>query len=199
MPLPSLTVNESSQPPPLVVSHRLPSFSPPPLPPVSGTALCRHHRPSATALPGYMGIEIQLMGGRGDRGDHRDHGASTRSSTVSRSPPTLRSSLEERSTSSRRCSGTTSLCPTHTPCIASLARAPVLALSATAFLLALPEGRQLHALATKLGLVPSHTIIAKSLLHLYSSGGLSGVALDLFRCIPDRLLVSWNTAVDALG
>lgn len=54
MPLPSLTVNESSQPPPLVVSHRLPSFSPPPLPPVSGTALCRHHRPSATALPGYM-------------------------------------------------------------------------------------------------------------------------------------------------
>lgn len=74
----------------------------------------------------------------------------------------------------------------------------MLALSATAFLLALPEGRQLHALATKLGLVPSHTIIAKSLLHLYSSGGLSGVALDLFRCIPDRLLVSWNTAVDAL-
>lgn len=117
---------------------------------------------------------------------------------MSRSPPTLRSSLEERSTSSGRCSGTTSLCPTHTPCIASLARAPVPALSATAFLLALPEGRQLHALATKLSLVPSHTIVAKSLLHLYSSGGLSGVALDLFRCIPDRLLVSWNTAVDAL-
>lgn len=71
-------------------------------------------------------------------------------------------------------------------------------LSAAAFLSALPEGRQLHALAAKLGLAPSHTVVANSLLHLYSSCGLPGAALDLFRRIPDRSLVSWNTAVDAL-
>uniref|UniRef100_A0A0E0LI26 DYW domain-containing protein n=1 Tax=Oryza punctata TaxID=4537 RepID=A0A0E0LI26_ORYPU len=71
-------------------------------------------------------------------------------------------------------------------------------LSAAAFLSALPEGRQLHGLAAKLGLAPAHTVVANSLLHLYSSCGLPGAALDLFRRIPDRSLVSWNTAVDAL-
>uniref|UniRef100_A0A0E0KH58 O-methyltransferase C-terminal domain-containing protein n=1 Tax=Oryza punctata TaxID=4537 RepID=A0A0E0KH58_ORYPU len=71
-------------------------------------------------------------------------------------------------------------------------------LSAAAFLSALPEGRQLHGLAAKLGLAPVHTVVANSLLHLYSSCGLPGAALDLFRRIPERSLVSWNTAVDAL-
>uniref|UniRef100_A0A0E0LDH8 Pentatricopeptide repeat-containing protein n=1 Tax=Oryza punctata TaxID=4537 RepID=A0A0E0LDH8_ORYPU len=50
----------------------------------------------------------------------------------------------------------------------------------------------------ELGLAPAHTVVANSLLHLYSSCGLPGAALDLFRRIPDRSLVSWNTAVDAL-
>ncbi|PUZ68795.1 hypothetical protein GQ55_2G057100 [Panicum hallii var. hallii] len=72
------------------------------------------------------------------------------------------------------------------------------ALSAAAFLGALPEGRQLHALAAKLALAPAHTVVANSLVHLYSSCGLPGEAFALFRRIPDRTLVSWNTAVDAL-
>uniref|UniRef100_A0A0E0M4V8 Uncharacterized protein n=1 Tax=Oryza punctata TaxID=4537 RepID=A0A0E0M4V8_ORYPU len=62
----------------------------------------------------------------------------------------------------------------------------------------LGAGRQLHGLAAKLGLAPAHTVVANSLLHLYSSCGLPGASLDLFRRIPERSLVSWNTAVDAL-
>jgi pentatricopeptide repeat protein len=73
------------------------------------------------------------------------------------------------------------------------------ALSAAAFLAALPEGRQLHALAAKLALAPAHTVVANSLVHLYASCGDPDAALALFRRIPDRTLVSWNTAVDALA
>ncbi|KAM3279538.1 hypothetical protein ACQJBY_046728 [Aegilops geniculata] len=73
------------------------------------------------------------------------------------------------------------------------------ALSAASFLSALPEGRQLHALAAKLALAPAHTVVANSLLHLYASCGLPGAALALFRRIPAKSLVSWNTAVDALA
>ncbi|KAG2640564.1 pentatricopeptide repeat-containing protein At1g59720, chloroplastic/mitochondrial-like [Panicum virgatum] len=73
------------------------------------------------------------------------------------------------------------------------------ALSAAAFLAALPEGRQLHALAAKLALAPAHTVVANSLVHLYASCGLPGEAVALFRRIPRRTLVSWNTAVDALA
>ncbi|WVZ62253.1 hypothetical protein U9M48_012019 [Paspalum notatum var. saurae] len=73
------------------------------------------------------------------------------------------------------------------------------ALSAAAFLGALPEGRQLHALAAKLGLAPAHTVVANSLVHLYASCGRPGRALAIFRRTPDRSLVSWNTAVDALA
>ena len=73
------------------------------------------------------------------------------------------------------------------------------ALSAAAFLAALPEGRQLHALAAKLALAPAHTVVANSLVHLYASCGLPGEAVALFRRIPDPTLVSWNTAVDALA
>ncbi|KAL6647553.1 hypothetical protein ACP70R_014990 [Stipagrostis hirtigluma subsp. patula] len=73
------------------------------------------------------------------------------------------------------------------------------ALSAAAFLAALPEGRQLHALAAKLALAPAHTVVANSLVHLYASCGLPADALALFRRIPERSLVSWNTAVDALA
>ncbi|KAI4986132.1 hypothetical protein ZWY2020_018762 [Hordeum vulgare] len=73
------------------------------------------------------------------------------------------------------------------------------ALSAASFLSALPEGRQLHALAAKLALAPAHTVVANSLLHLYASCGLPDAALALFRCIPAKSLVSWNTAVDALA
>ncbi|CAL5078888.1 unnamed protein product [Urochloa decumbens] len=72
------------------------------------------------------------------------------------------------------------------------------ALSAAAFLGALPEGRQLHALATKLALSPAHTVVANSLVHLYASCGDPASALALFRRIPEPTLVSWNTAVDAL-
>ncbi|CAN6213400.1 unnamed protein product [Urochloa humidicola] len=72
------------------------------------------------------------------------------------------------------------------------------ALSAAAFLAALPEGRQLHALAAKLALSPAHTVVANSLVHLYASCGDPDSALVLFRRIPDTTLVSWNTAVDAL-
>ncbi|KAG2632257.1 pentatricopeptide repeat-containing protein At1g59720, chloroplastic/mitochondrial-like [Panicum virgatum] len=73
------------------------------------------------------------------------------------------------------------------------------ALSAAAFLAALPEGRQLHALAAKLALAPAHTVVANSLVHLYASCGLPGEAVALFRRIPGPTLVSWNTAVDALA
>jgi len=76
---------------------------------------------------------------------------------------------------------------------------PPAALSAAAFLAALPEGRQLHALAAKLALAPAHTVVANSLVHLYASCGLPGEAVALFRRIPRRTLVSWNTAVDALA
>ncbi|KQK20489.1 pentatricopeptide repeat-containing protein At1g59720, chloroplastic/mitochondrial [Brachypodium distachyon] len=74
------------------------------------------------------------------------------------------------------------------------------ALSAASFLAALPEGRQLHALAAKLALPErAHTVVANSLLHLYASCGLPAAALALFRRIPAKSLVSWNTAVDALA
>ncbi|CAD6220738.1 unnamed protein product [Miscanthus lutarioriparius] len=78
------------------------------------------------------------------------------------------------------------------------------ALSAAAFLAALPEGRQLHALAAKLALLaPAHNtvVVANSLVHLYASCGRPGAALAVFRGVPDRhrSLVSWNTAVDALA
>ena len=73
------------------------------------------------------------------------------------------------------------------------------ALSAASFLSALPEGRQLHALAAKLALAPAHTVVANSLLHLYASCGLPDAALALFRLIPAKSLVSWNTAIDALA
>lgn len=73
------------------------------------------------------------------------------------------------------------------------------ALSAASFLAALPEGRQLHALAAKLALAPAHTVVANSLLHLYASCGLPDAALALFRHIPAKSLVSWNTAIDALA
>ncbi|XP_062188058.1 pentatricopeptide repeat-containing protein At1g59720, chloroplastic/mitochondrial [Phragmites australis] len=73
------------------------------------------------------------------------------------------------------------------------------ALSAAAFLGALPEGRQLHALAAKLALAPAHTVVANSLVHHYASCGLPADAIALFRRIPDRSLVSWNTAIDALA
>lgn len=73
------------------------------------------------------------------------------------------------------------------------------ALSAAAFLAALPEGRQLHALAAKLALAPAHTVVANSLVHFYASCGRPGAALAVFRRVPDRSLVSWNTAVDALA
>ncbi|KAF8677913.1 hypothetical protein HU200_046399 [Digitaria exilis] len=46
------------------------------------------------------------------------------------------------------------------------------ALSAAAFLAALPEGRQLHALAAKIGLAPAHAVVSNSLVHLYASCGL---------------------------
>uniref|UniRef100_A0ACD5UNR7 Uncharacterized protein n=1 Tax=Avena sativa TaxID=4498 RepID=A0ACD5UNR7_AVESA len=73
------------------------------------------------------------------------------------------------------------------------------ALSAASFLAALPEGRQLHALAAKLALAPAHTVVANSLLHLYASCGLPDAALALFRHIPAKSLVSWNTVIDALA
>ncbi|KAF8677873.1 hypothetical protein HU200_013619 [Digitaria exilis] len=73
------------------------------------------------------------------------------------------------------------------------------ALSAAAFLAALPEGRQLHALAAKIGLAPAHAVVSNSLVHLYASCGLPDEALALFRRIPAPTLVSWNTAVDALA
>ncbi|KXG34602.1 pentatricopeptide repeat-containing protein At1g59720, chloroplastic/mitochondrial [Sorghum bicolor] len=81
------------------------------------------------------------------------------------------------------------------------------ALSAAAFLAALPEGRQLHALAAKLALLaPAHNntvvvVVANSLVHLYASCGRPDAALAVFRGVPDRdrSLVSWNTAVDALA
>ncbi|CAM0905589.1 unnamed protein product [Alopecurus aequalis] len=73
-------------------------------------------------------------------------------------------------------------------------------LSAASFLAALPEGRQLHALAAKLTLSPrGHTVVANSLLHLYASCGLPDAALVIFRRIPAKSLVSWNTAIDALA
>jgi pentatricopeptide repeat protein len=73
------------------------------------------------------------------------------------------------------------------------------ALSAASFLAALPEGRQLHALAAKAGLPPAHTVVANSLVHLYASCGLPRDALAIFRRVPDKSLVSWNAAVDALA
>jgi pentatricopeptide repeat protein len=76
---------------------------------------------------------------------------------------------------------------------------PAPALSAASFLAALLEGRQLHALAAKAGLAPAHTVVANSLVHLYASCGLPGDALAIFRRVPDKSLVSWNAAVDALA
>ncbi|KAK3124672.1 hypothetical protein QOZ80_7BG0590440 [Eleusine coracana subsp. coracana] len=73
------------------------------------------------------------------------------------------------------------------------------ALSAASFLAALHEGRQLHALAAKAGLAPAQTIVANSLIHFYSSCGLPADAVALFRRVPDKSLVSWNAAVDALA
>uniref|UniRef100_A0ACD5V078 Uncharacterized protein n=1 Tax=Avena sativa TaxID=4498 RepID=A0ACD5V078_AVESA len=73
------------------------------------------------------------------------------------------------------------------------------ALSAASFLAALPEGRQLHALAAKLALALAHTVVANSLLHLYASYGLPDTAIALFRHIPAKSLVTWNTAIDALA
>nr|CAD1841819.1 unnamed protein product [Ananas comosus var. bracteatus] len=71
-----------------------------------------------------------------------------------------------------------------------------LALKSCAFLSALPEGAQLHALLTKLGLAPD-TFVANSLVHFYASCGLLPLAHRVFDRIPARSRVSWNAIVDA--
>ncbi|XP_021303174.1 pentatricopeptide repeat-containing protein At1g59720, chloroplastic/mitochondrial [Sorghum bicolor] len=81
------------------------------------------------------------------------------------------------------------------------------ALSVAAFLATLPEGRQLHALAAKLGLLAparphnNTVVVTNSLVHLYTSCGRSDAALAIFRGVPDadRLLVSWNTTIDTIA
>ncbi|KAL2346104.1 hypothetical protein Fmac_000104 [Flemingia macrophylla] len=60
-----------------------------------------------------------------------------------------------------------------------------------------PQGRQLHALLTKLGLAPD-PYIRNALIHMYSHFSDLGLALALFDTMPRPDVVSWTSVIHGL-
>ncbi|CAI0401346.1 unnamed protein product [Linum tenue] len=70
-------------------------------------------------------------------------------------------------------------------------------LSACASLRNLDIGVKLHKLATRTGLA-SYTIVANSLIDMYSKCNSIDKALDVFHQIPEKNVVSWTSIIDGL-
>ncbi|XP_031493623.1 pentatricopeptide repeat-containing protein At4g21300-like [Nymphaea colorata] len=63
----------------------------------------------------------------------------------------------------------------------------------------LESAKQVHAHALKVALLPNDLALATRILSIYGNSGCSGDAHDLFRCIPDPDIVSWNSIIKAFG
>ncbi|XP_010256087.1 PREDICTED: pentatricopeptide repeat-containing protein At1g59720, chloroplastic/mitochondrial isoform X2 [Nelumbo nucifera] len=68
-------------------------------------------------------------------------------------------------------------------------------LKACAFLVAIYEGKQIHAQILKLGF-DSDTYVNNSLIHFYASCGCLDLARKVFERMHSRSLVSWNVIID---
>ncbi|PKA66683.1 Pentatricopeptide repeat-containing protein [Apostasia shenzhenica] len=74
-----------------------------------------------------------------------------------------------------------------------------LALAACAAMANLEFGRQTHARTVKNGIFPVSIFVCNSLMTMYSSCGLIGDVERLFDEMPQRDVVSWNTAIQGFG
>lgn len=73
------------------------------------------------------------------------------------------------------------------------------AIKAAAELAALREGAALHAMVAKSPLLRSDVFVLNSLVHFYAACGDSNLSLRVFEKIPERDVVSWNSAITALA